>query len=394
MTTDISYTPPALQVIREEVCFHTPASSDIKRGFQIVSYMGEEEVSRHLEDLGGTQVAQYELTACPITIQQQINNKQVLVLRNKNTLKLVYAVNTLNEDASVTSIYLNIDGSVYEGNVTELEMAGDNLNYGSAIVFCHNGTDTLTRTDVWDESKKLIAVIWQDTLGKIVDEPAGTLHPGSCELPLDTEVVRQIDNLLENGKATGKYISFYQANVYDSKGVVIYSNQILASGKKYSPIGQVTIEPIIPPITGCADRITNNKSWEANDRTQSIALTLEYANKKNIVEILTPNKSEPTVLNKLNYRIKWGVDGDKDPNIQGIKITARGNASVLVSWTEQPEIIEISATNSSSNTDPLDAEINVPDELGTENFGKSHPENNSNWEEKDKKDKRQLHLEE
>jgi hypothetical protein len=202
---------------------------------------------------------------------------------------------------------------------------------------------------------------WQNTIGKIVAEPTGILHPGACELPLDTEVIFQVDNLLENGKPTGKYVTFYRVNVHDNKGSVVHSNQKLADGKNYNPIGKITVEPIIPAVTGYLRRLTNNESWESSDRTQSASFAIEYANSKNIVEVLTPDSQKPILLNKLNYNMKWAVDGDRDPNLQGIKITATGSARVLVNWTQQPELIEISPSN--APIDPLELKIDVPPAL-------------------------------
>jgi hypothetical protein len=365
MASQISYTPPALQVIREEVCFRTPASSDVLRGFHVVSYMGDEEVQRKLESLDGTEVKNYELCACPITVQQQINNKQVIVLRNRNTLKLVYAINVVNDNGSVTTTYINIDGSVYEGDINELEIAADNLNYSSPVVFCHEGSTTLTRTDVWDETQKLVAIIWQDAIGKIVAEPTGTLRPGACELPLDTEVLKQVDNLMVNGKPSGEYVTFYRVNVHDNTGAVIFSGQKLANGNSYLPIGKVTFDPIQPPVVAYLRRLTNGETWESSSTVQSASFAIEYVNKNNVIEVTTADSSTPVVFSKLNYKGHWSVDGDKDPNIEGIKISAKNNSKVLVNWTEQPRLIEVVP----SGLDVLDAEIDIPAELEGEGYG-------------------------
>jgi hypothetical protein len=367
MATQISYTPPALQVIRDEVCYRTPASSDIQRGFHVVSYMAEEEVSRRLETLDGKEVTQYELTACPLTIQKEINDKQVLPLRNKKDLSVVYAVNELNGNGSVTSKYFNIDGTPYLDDVKNLELATDNLNYGSAIVYCHDGNTTVTRTDVWDESRKLVAVIWQDVVGRIIAEPTGILRPGACDLPLDTEVIKQVDNFLENGKPSGKFTTFYRVNVHDNQGAVIYSKTRLADGSDYFSSGRVTAEAIVPPVIGYLRRLTNGEEWESSDRVQSISFAIEYANKNNLIHVITPDSAEPIVLNKLNYNMKWAVDGDADPNLQGIKVKALNGAKALVNWTEQPAMVELLPKK--SEIDPLDTEIDIPPMLQGEGYG-------------------------
>ena len=192
MSTAIRYSPPAPQVLRNDVCYRTPASPDVLHGFLSVTLMADEEVSRRLEDLTGADVPTYTLCPCPIDIVQQINNKTVLVLRNRVTLAMVYCVNVVNDNGSVSSTYWDVNGNLYTGDVTQLDILGDNLNYGAAIVFCEAGVNTVTRTDVWDETRALVAVIWQDTLGAVIAEPTGQLAPGSCELPLDTEIIRLV----------------------------------------------------------------------------------------------------------------------------------------------------------------------------------------------------------
>jgi hypothetical protein len=363
MATNISYNPPSLQVIREEVCYRTFASSEVFSGFHVVSYMGEEEVYRKLETLDGKEVAQYELCACPIAIQQHINDKKVLVLQDKSTRTLVYAVNSVNDNGSVNSAYFNIDGSKYTGDTSNLEIASDNLNYTSPVVFCHEG-QTVTRTDVWDEFRNLVTVIWQDAIGRIVSEPTGKLHPGACDLPLDTEVISQIDNLLNDGKITGEYVSFYRVNVHDNRGQVVFSSQKLADGSSYSPIGRITVAPIKPPLLACLRRISGGEIWEGSGSLQSISFAIEYANAKNVVEITTPDSPAPVLLNKLNYKGHWAVDGDSDPNVDGVRIKANGSSKVIINWTEQPKSVEVSPiTAAPSSTDPLNVQINIPEDL-------------------------------
>ena len=341
MSVAIRYSPPAPQVLRNDVCYRTPASADVLHGFLSVTLMADEEVSRRLEDLTGAEVPNYALCACPIDIVQQINNKSVLILRNRLTLVLIYCVNVVNDNGSVTSTYWNIDGTLYTGDVTQLDILGDNLNYGSAIVFCEAGVNSVTRTDVWDESRQLVAVIWQDMLGAIIPEPTGALTPGSCELPLDTEIITQIDNLLVDGRPSGQYIPFYRINLFDNQGRIIYSNQSVANGVAYNPQGRVTVEPIVPPLVGKNRRITAGQVWEASSITQSIAWAIEYANRANVVEITTPDNPFPVTYDRLNYSGDWSVDGSQDPYLEGIRIRAAGLAKVVLSWTEQARLEEV-----------------------------------------------------
>jgi hypothetical protein len=342
MPTAIRYSPPSPQVLRNDVCYRTPSSADVLHGFLSVTLMADEEVSRRLEALDGAEVPIYELCPCPIDIVQQITNKTVLVLRNRVTAILVYCVNVVNDNGSVTSTYWNINGTLYTGDVTQLDLVGDNLNYGAAIVFCEAGINSVTRTDVWDEQRNLVAIIWQDMLGAIISEPTGALTPGSCELPLDTEIITQTDNLLENGRPSGRYVPFYRVNLFDNQGRSLYSNQTTANGIAYTPQGKVTAEPIVPPLVGKNRRITAGQAWEATNLVQSIAWAVEYANRANVVEITTPDSPAPVVYDRLNYSGDWSVDGSQDPYLQGIKITAFGTAKVVLSWTEQPLLEEVS----------------------------------------------------
>ena len=294
MPSAIQYTPPSPQVLRSDVCYRTPASSDVLHGFLITTYMADEEVSKRLEDFSGGEVSTYTLCACPIDVVQQVSAKQVLVLRNRVTQQLVYAVNTVNENGSVTTAYWDIDGTEYTGSTTLLEVAADNLNFGTATLFCEAGVNSVTRTDVWDESRNLVAVIWQDMLGTVIAEPTGQLTPGSCDLPLDTEVIPQVDNMFENGRASGRYVPFYQVNLYDNQGHTIYSNSTLANGVAYSPQGTVTATPIVPPLVAKNRRLTAGEIWQASELVQSIAWAIEYANRTNSVEITTSGGDSET----------------------------------------------------------------------------------------------------
>lgn len=341
MSTAIRYTPPSPQVTRDEVCYRTPASAEVQHGFLILTFMADEEIARRLESLAGTVVENYTLCPCPIQIQQVLNDKQVLVLRNRTNQRVVYAVNTVNDNGTVSTVYYNLDGTPYTGNINDLELAADNLNYGSPTIFCEAGINTVTRTDVWDEARNLVAVIWQDMLGVVIAEPQGVLTPGSCELPLDTEVIPQIDNILENGRASGQYVPFYRMNVYDNLGNTIYSNQALADGTAYTPQGTVTVQPIIPPIKLFNRRLTTGEIWETTPLVQSIAFAIEYANRTNVVEIMTPGSLDPVVYDKLNYEGSWSVDGDNDSFLEGLRIKANGSSKVLLTWTEQPLLMEV-----------------------------------------------------
>jgi hypothetical protein len=359
MSASISYTPPSLQVIRENVCYRIKGNLDILRGFHVITYMGDEEIFRKLENLDGAEVNDFELTACPVVIQQEINDKKVVVLRNRLDKKPVYAVNKLELNGGISTKYFNIDGSDYTGDVNDLELATDNLNYGSAIVYCHDGKNIVTRTDCFDESGQLITIIWQDILGRIISEPKGTLKPGSCDVSLDTEIIPQIDNFLDNEQASGRFATFYRVNVHDQEGSIVFSKTKLADGKDYFPKGLVTKEPIIPPIKAFLTRLSEDQEWKSSRLTQSVSMALEYANKLNPVEVFTGDQDKPVLLTKLNYKMSWGLDGSKDPFLYGIKIKANKKASCLVNWTEQPEIVEMFLSPTESH-DPMDDLIDVP----------------------------------
>jgi hypothetical protein len=339
MASSIEYTPPSIQVTRDSVCYTSPASNDVKHGFLITTYMGDEDLGSVLEAFDGTAVSEYTLTACPIIIQNQLNDKKVVVLRDRTNQAVVYGVQTLNDNGTVSTSYFNIDGTPFTGSINNLELANDILNYSSPVVFCHNGTTTVTRTDVWDERQTLVAVIWQDIKGLVVTEPSGTLTPGSCSLPLDTEVIPQVDNELVNNKLTGRYAKFYRVNVHDNAGNVVYSRVKLSNGTNYTPVGKVSSDVLIPPVQAGLKRVTGGDIWAADATTQSVSFTVEYANSANTVEISTDEGT--TVLNKLNYRAGWSVDGDNDAHVKGVSIKANATSKVLVAYTKQPELIEV-----------------------------------------------------
>lgn len=358
MSTQIQYTPPAIQVTRDDVCYVSPDSADVKHGFLVCTYMGDEKINSSLESDSGAILTAYQLTACPIVIQSQINDKKVVVLRDRTNFAVVYAVQSLNDNGTISTAYFNIDTTPYAGNINNLELAGDTLNYSSPVVFCHNGVNSVTRTDIWDETRNLVAVVWQNMLGAIVVEPVGTIVPGSCSLPLDTELIAQVDNQLNpNSSVSGRFSYFYRVNVHDNQGNVIYSQAKLSNGVNYTPTGRVSTSPLIPPIVSGIKRITAGDEWQTSELIQSIAFTVEYANKTNQVEITAPESNVPVYLDRLNYSGNWSVDGDGDDCLLGVKVKANGAARVLITYTSQPRLIEVNPT---VGLDPLDTIILVP----------------------------------
>ena len=342
MSTAIRHNLPSPQVTRNEVCFRTPVSSDVQHGFLLTTYMGEKEIARRLESFAGVEVPTFELCACPVQIGQQIENRQIRVMKDRVSLGLAYAVSSVNPDGSVSTNYTNIDGTPYTGDVSLLDIITDGINFNAPVVFCEAGVRTVTRTDVWNEAQHLVAIIWQDMLGTVIPEPPGQLMPGSCEVPLDTEIIPLIDNLFENGHASGRYTPFWQINLYDSQGRVWRSNPTLADGVPYTPQGQVTSEPIVPPIKSRIARITNGQSWEiTNQLIQSAAWAIEVANPLNSIDIAVPGDPLFQCFS-IHYDGEWSVDGDRDSFLEtGLKITANGEASAVVSWSEQPLLIEV-----------------------------------------------------
>jgi hypothetical protein len=359
MSAAIQYTPPAIQVTRDDVCYLTPDSAEVQHGFLVVTYMGDEKLNSALESGSGALVPTYELTACPIIIQNQLNDKKVVVLRDRTTLAVVYGSQTLNSNGTVSTLYFNIDSTPYTGNINNLELAGDVLNYSSPTVFCQNGVNTITRTDIWDERRNLIAVVWQNMLGGIIPEPTSSeLVAGSCNLTLDTEIITQVDNRLNpNSSISGTYCYFYRVNVHDSQGNIVYSRTKLSNGANYTPIGKVSTQPLMPPVTAGMQRLTAGQEWISDELTQSVAFAVEYANLNNRVEVTAPDSNIPVYLDRINYHGHWSVDGDNDACLLGVKIRAIGTSKAIISYTKQPQLIEVDPT---VGLDPLDSIIPVP----------------------------------
>ncbi|MCC5618114.1 hypothetical protein LC605_24115 [Nostoc sp. CHAB 5836] len=356
MATSIQY-DPNFQVTRDHVCYLTPENSNVQQGFLIKNYVDDEDLHNdRLEALDGSIIENYTLTPCPIVIQTAISNKKVFVLRVRNSNILVFLIQVLNDNGTFTNNYFHLDGSVYIGDITSLEIAGDSLNYSSPTIFCHNGTDTISRTDVWDEARNLVAVIWQNTLGAIIGEPTnGSLVAGSCNLPLDTELILQYDNQLNpNGSPSGRYCPIVNVLVFNSNGTVIYSRVKLKNGVDYVPVGSVSSQPLIPPVVDGLVGITNGEEFVPPDTTQSLAMTIEYANDNNQIEVYSPATDKSEYFKKIRYHISWSVDGNHTSLVAG-KIKAYGRARARISYTIRPPLVQID-----EGLNPLDAIIPVP----------------------------------
>lgn len=369
MSTGIHYCPPAPQVNRSPVCYQV-GTGPVLHGFEFITYIGEEEVERRIESLERATVTGAVLAACPVEIVQNVNNKTVIVMKNRITNVLVYAVQVINTDASVTTTYWNIGGDTYIGDIDDLDIyEGDKLNYTAPVVFCVDGQTSVTRTDVWDEDRHLVTSIWQDLLGAIVPEPTGTLKAGACDLVLDVEVISQVDNILDSGEITGRYVNFYRVNVFDSTGTVVYSKMELANGTMYTPVGRVTVSPIVPGlVAGIKELSTNGETWEITNRlVQSLAITGRLLTRNKTAVVTTPKGS--IILDSPCFEANWSVDGSADPYLKGFKVEVRNGARLYINWTEQLELIDVTELVMGGSgygygpTDPLDHLIPTPDDL-------------------------------
>ena len=197
-----------------------------------------------------------------------------------------------------------------------------------------------------------MAVVWQDLLGNVIHEPAGTLTPGSCNLTLDTEVIDQTDNLIEAGRVSGRYTPFWGIRVFDSDGRTVHYRTTTADGTAYTPIGRVTVKPIVPPLISKMRRLANGETWTLADRlVQSFSFAVEKANATNVVQVITPGDPTPLIFEKSTYRGDFSVDGTEDPYLEPtFSVTSLGSARTLVSWIEQPPLVEVAAAGAGYGT--------------------------------------------
>jgi hypothetical protein len=355
LATSIQY-DPSVQVVRDHVCYLTPGSADVQQGFLLTTYIDAESVNTQLQTLDGSLLeTNYTLTACPIVIQTAISNKQVYVFKIKNTDILVFLIQILNDNGTFTNNYYNIDGSIYIGDTTNLILVGINLSYSSPTIFCHNGTDTISRTDVWDADRNLVAVIWQNTLGAIIPEPTGgNLQAGSCNLPLDTELILQFDNQLNpDGSPSGRYCPIINVLLFNNNGVVIYNAIKLKNGTNYVPVGEISSEPLPPPVITGIKKLTQNQEFIPPETTQSVALTVVYANTSNQIEVFSPASNTSEFLDRIRFHMYWTVD--EAGKFNSGRIRANRNSIAMVTWTERARMVQIEG-----GLNPLDGLIPVP----------------------------------
>jgi hypothetical protein len=340
MATSIQYNPPPPQVILTPCCYTSPGSADIHHGSARSTYINGDELmmleivnAQHQPVAGAVQVA------CPVAGPTvTIGTQNVLIFQNRYTFDLVIAVTSV-VTIGIESVYYNIDGSLYIGVVGDLILVADKLNYSPSEVICANGTDTVTRTDVWDENRVKVATIWQDLRGAVVAEPTGTLTAGSCDRPLDVEVQELYDNFLDpNGDATGDYVPYVQVLLLSTKdGTISTSHPRLVGGGLYNPTGSITRDPMLPPVVHQGPiRYTNGQRWTAPDSLQAFAWTVEYANRANQVKV------GPTELSSVGYHGGGNVNRDKDGRVIAPDIVAEGRAIVLVTWEEQRKSRDVS----------------------------------------------------
>jgi hypothetical protein len=263
--------------------------------------------------------------------------KGFLVMMDKDG-HIVYAVKTINANGSTSTEYTNADGSEYTGPLNELTLCNDRDYVITApLLFCLDSTDAVTRSNMLDENGQLVRSIWQDARGNIIAEPTGALRAGSCELPITTEVEDWIDNLVENGEISGKYVRYFQVRLLSPNGSSVTNSPALYGGGSYSPIGVRSRQPLLPPVSHKSIRLTDGESWAANVNTQSSSFGIEWA---------TPTDKVTAYGVEYTYPGPTGdgsVDGNDDPNIKSPGIQAIGNARCLVNYSWQNPLVDMSA---------------------------------------------------
>jgi hypothetical protein len=358
MASSIEYIPQQPKVDLNNVCYKTSPTGDIHHGFLRSVTLGEEALLAEIVQLVGSEfqaVPGAVQTDCPMggsgpTTTTIFNN--IVFFRHRVTNVLVYSILIVG---TVNFTYYNIDGSLYLGDVQDLDIAGDVLNYSSPELLCANGTESLTRVDVWNEHREKLVSIWQDLRGNIISEPIGTLKAGSCDRPMTVEALELVDNFRDtDNDPTGQHVLYMQWIVSEPSGAIATSTPRLDTGAAYLPIGITSRTPLLPPLKSRTLRLTNNQTWKGDKTCQSYGWATERCSTANPVSI------GDTELTAMTYKGGDSVDGSDDPYIETPLIKAWNQAKVLITHKSQPRLINVTGL---PLADILDTLIPIPDDL-------------------------------